>query len=101
MKRDTRTAYRARSAKVERAIDAALADVKAEKAAERAAAQARYDERHKAVPFTPEELKAAKYVRTLLGWERVVRVNAKTVTVTTPYSWTERVAIDKVLEVLA
>lgn len=51
------------------------------------------------VPFTTEELKAAKLIRTDLGWHKVARVNAKSVTVETDYSWTDRYAIEKVLEV--
>lgn len=81
MKRDTRTAYRARSAATERSIDAALAEVKAQQEAEAAESRARYAERTKAVPYTPEELHAARAVRTHYGWQRVIRVNAKSVTV--------------------
>jgi len=54
VKRDTRTAYRARAAATERSIDAAKAEVKAH---EDAAAKVRadiYTERTKAVPYTPE-----------------------------------------------
>lgn len=91
---------RQHAAGIEKTIDQAMAAVEAEKKTGQEAASAAYAERHKPVPYTPEELAAARFVRTELGWERVVRVNAKTITVTTPYSWTERVAIDKVLEVL-
>lgn len=38
-------------------------------------------------------------VRTRHGWHRVVRVNAKTVTVATQWSWTERIPLTAVLEV--
>ena len=101
MKRDTRSAYRARAAATERSIDAALAETKAAKeveAAERSAADA---DRTKAVPFTPDELKAAQAIRTAIGWHRVVRVNAKSVTVETGYSWHDRYTLDKILQVAA
>lgn len=58
-----------------------------------------YAERTKPVPFTPEELAAAKAVRTSTGWHRVVRVNAKSVTVETGYSWTDRHPTNQILEV--
>ena len=48
---------------------------------------------------TPEQIKAAVAVRDQFGaWYRVVRVNAKSVTVETPYSWTERIALKDILE---
>lgn len=58
-----------------------------------------YAKKNAAVPFTGEELKAAKLIRTSVGWHKVVRVNAKTVTVETAYSWTDRYPIAQVLEV--
>lgn len=60
-----------------------------------------YAERTKPVPFTQEELKAACAVRTSTGWHTVARVNAKSVTVVTGYTWTDRYTIDKILEVRA
>lgn len=81
MKRDTRTAYRARAAATERSIDSAIAEAKAAKDAEDARNAAAYAERTKPVPFTPEELKVARAVRTMYGWHRVIRVNTTTVTV--------------------
>jgi hypothetical protein len=81
MIRDTRTAYRARAAATERSIDAAMAQVKAaaaELAADYIAARAR---RAAPVPFTEADLAAARAVRTMYGWQCVIRVNAKTVTV--------------------
>lgn len=68
-------------ASIHRRIDAAVVAVKAEKAAEAAAARASYAERTKPVPFTEEDLAAARVVRTMYGWQRVIRVNAKSVTV--------------------
>lgn len=101
MKRDTVTAYRRRTAATERLVDDAVAAVKADRdtkfdaagAAHRAAEAER-------VRFTRDDLQDARAVRTLDGWRRVVRVNASTVTVQTPYSWTDRVRFDRILEVL-
>lgn len=53
------------------------------------------------MPYLTEELKAAKLVRTDLGWHKVVKVNAKSVSVETGYSWTDRYTLDKILEVRA
>jgi hypothetical protein len=86
-------------AKIERSIDAAMAEVKAQQEAERAEAKAANAKRNAPVPFTPEELKAARAIRTSSGWHRVARVNTKTVSVETGYSWTDRYPIDKILEV--
>ena len=47
----------------------------------------------------PSEVVAGRMVRTRHGWHRVVRVNAKSLTVATPYSWTERIPLHAVLEV--
>ena len=99
MKRDTRTAYRARAAATERSVDAALAEVKAAKEAEWAEALRANLALTKPVPFTPEELKAARAIRTSVGGHRVVKVNAKSVTVATGYSWNDRYTLEKVLEV--
>lgn len=49
--------------------------------------------------FTPDELKGAKFIQTDTGWHEVVRVNGKTVTVKTPYSWTDSIALKKILKV--
>jgi len=51
------------------------------------------------IPFTDEQWKAARAVRTAGAWHRVVRMNAKSATVETPYSWTDRVPRDRVIEV--
>lgn len=51
------------------------------------------------VHLTAEEVRGAQEVRTRHGWRRVVRVNAKSVTVETGWSWTDRVPLAKVLEV--
>ena len=81
MKRDTRSAYRARAAATERSIDQSLAEAKAARDAEAERNAALYAERNKPVPFTHEELKTARAIRTIYGWHRVIRVNATTVTV--------------------
>ena len=100
MKRDTRTAYRARAAATERSIDAALAEVNTDKHAEARRLAAEYAARIRPPqPFTPEELKVARAIRTAVGWHRVIKVNAKSVTVATGYSWNDRYALEKVLEV--
>lgn len=39
--------------------------------------------RRKPVPFTREELRSASEVRTILGWYKIVEVNAITVSVDT------------------
>jgi hypothetical protein len=64
-------------------------------------ARVAYAKKNAPVPFTPEELKAARAIRTSSGWHRVVKVNAKSVTVATGYSWNDRYTLDKVLEVRA
>lgn len=51
------------------------------------------------VKFTAQDLEGAKFVRDSLGWHKVVRVSAKSVTVSTNYSWTDRIALDKITEV--
>jgi len=81
MKRDTRSAYRARAASTERSIDDALAETKAAKEAEQSKLAAEYAKRTKPVPFTREDLQAARAIRTHYGWHRVIRVNKTTVTV--------------------
>lgn len=69
------------AAGIERRVDAAIAEVKAIKAQEQAERAAAYDERTKPVPFTEEDLASARIVRTMYGWQRILRVNAKSVTV--------------------
>ena len=43
-------------------------------------------------------LKPGDKIRTRHGWHRVVRVSAKSVSVKTGYSWTDRVPFDKIIE---
>lgn len=98
-RRSTPRQKRQHAAGIERTIDQAMAAVKVERDKERAANIAAYREANKPIPYTPDELKAAHLIRTELGWHKVVKVNAKTVTVETGYSWTDRIALAKVLEV--
>ena len=96
----TPTQRRKEAAAMDRSIDQAVAAVKAQREAESAEASARYAERTKPVPFTTDELKAARAIRTAYGWYRVVRVNAKTVTAKDG-NWGARVLHSKILEVRA
>lgn len=48
------------------------------------------------VRYTAADIKGAKLVKDAYAWHKVVRVSAKSVTVETPYSWTDRIAIDEV-----
>ena len=84
----------------ERAIDETLAAQQAERDAKHAEGVARRKAEREAEKtrekFTAADLTGAEFVRDDIGWHRVVRVNAKTVTVTTAYSWTERVPIEQV-----
>lgn len=50
-------------------------------------------------PVTSEQLRSAVAVKTKFGWHRVVRVNAKTVTVATGYSWNDRIAVGSIVDV--
>lgn len=50
------------------------------------------------VRFTAADLKGARFVRAGGMWRQVVRVNAKTVTVTSGYSWHDRIDISQVTE---
>lgn len=89
------------AAGIERTIDNAVAEVAAAKDAARAEARAAYAAKNAPVPYTAEELKAARAVRTSVGWHKVVKVNAKSVTVATGYSWNDLYTLDKILEVRA
>ena len=78
---------------------AVVAEVEATKEAERKArvAATRQAEAER-VRLTAADVKGAGFVRDEYGWHRVVRVSAKSVTVETPYSWTDRIALDRILE---
>jgi hypothetical protein len=100
MRRDTRSAYRSRAAAAERSVDVAIADVKAAKEAAEAEARAAYEAKYAPVPFTDEELKVASVVRTRFGWARLIRVNAKTVTIAGAFG-DDRIPVASILEVKA
>lgn len=51
--------------------------------------------------LTRDDIAAAKFIRTSTGWRKVVRVNAKSVSVDSGYSWVDRISIDQVLEIRA
>lgn len=51
------------------------------------------------VRLTHADIIGAQHVRTVTGWHRVVRVNGKSVSVDTGYSWVDRIPFEKVLEV--
>lgn len=51
--------------------------------------------------LTYADVAGARLVRDRYGWHEVVRVSAKSVTVKTAWSWTERIPLDRVLEVRA
>lgn len=50
-------------------------------------------------PVDPGELVGAVAVRTRWGWRKVVRVNAKSVTVESGHSWTDRIPNGRIVEV--
>jgi hypothetical protein len=90
---------RSGAATLHASIEAAKVTVRQEADARMAANKAEYARVTAPVPFTPEQLKAAVAIRTSVGWHRVIRVNAKSVTVATGYSWADRHDIAKILEV--
>lgn len=103
MTRDTHAAYRRRQKALQDHINAAVAEITAEK---RAAAEALKVRRREAVEaekarpkLTAADVAGAVRVRDQFGWHRVVRVNAKSVTVVTPYTWTDRIPLAKILDV--
>lgn len=49
--------------------------------------------------LTREDIVGATAIRTDTGWRLVVRVNAKSVSVTTGYSWVDRIEFDRIHEV--
>lgn len=85
-------------------IDAAIARHLAKERGEKAARakeqrQAAAEAEAARVRLTHDEVKGARLIRDQFGWHKVVRVNAKSVTVETPHSWTDRITLDRVLEV--
>ncbi|WP_345543476.1 hypothetical protein [Microbacterium jejuense] len=80
-------------------IDDAVAAVRAERlTAWDAVVLAAREREANRVRYTAADLKEAAYVCDQIGWHHVVRVNGKSVTVTTPYSWTDRIPVENILE---
>lgn len=86
---------------IQRTIDQAKVELAADAAVEGAERLARYKEVTAPIAYTTEQIKAATHIRTDIGWHKVVRISAKSVTVETGYSWTDRYALGRVLEVRA
>jgi hypothetical protein len=55
-------------------------------------------ERDATAPRDIDSLKPGSYIRDRWGWHEVVKVNRKSVSVKTPYPWTERIALDRIIE---
>ena len=51
------------------------------------------------VRLTRDDVVGAEYVCTRFGWYSVVKVNAKTVSVTTPFSWTDKIPLEEILAI--
>lgn len=89
-----------------RLAEAAIAAEKDRQQAERERAEEVAKERRRLareaeknrVRFVRDDLSDATHVRTDTGWHAVVKVNAKSITVATAYSWTDRIPLDRVLE---
>lgn len=64
-----------------------------------AKAQKTYRKLEKPGPVDPPSILGADMVRDQFGWHKVIKVNAKTVTVETPYSWTDRIPHYKIIAV--
>lgn len=84
---------------IEATITAALDELEAEKAAERAelkaARKAAQADRRR---YIREDFDGVRAVRDRYGWHGVVRVNPTSVTIRTPYSWSERIPFGQILE---
>jgi head-tail adaptor len=90
-------AYRRRAAETERTVDAAVAAVKAERAAEFEKSKREHAEKEAARRiYTREDIVGAGFVHDGHSWRKVVRVNKKTVSVETAYSWVDRIPFAKV-----
>lgn len=91
-------------ANLDRTIDRAMADLaRAERehdARLRAMKAAHVADEAARTKVTQEELdsQGATWVRDRFGWHEVVRTSAKSVTVRTPYSWSDRIPMSKVLD---
>lgn len=87
-----------RFAAYDREAAAAKTLAAAEADAQREAAAAERAARDAAAPCDLDTLRPGDAVRDRHGWHRVVRVNAKSVTVATGYSWDDRIPHSKVVE---
>lgn len=63
-------------------------------AADRAALQAAEDAGYRR--YTAADIHRGDKIRTRFGWHTVVRVSPKTVSVETPYSWTDKVSYERI-----
>ena len=88
-------------AATEREIAQTIADQRAESQAEHQRAVAAYDARENARrKFTREEIGGALMVRSEIhGWRKVRRVNAKSVSVDSGYSWPDYIPFKDVVQV--
>lgn len=77
------------------AYEALTAQEKLIEGLERRVAKAQRDAE---APRDLDSLAAGWYIRDHYGWHKVIRVNAKSVTVETPWSWPERIPFWKVIE---
>ncbi|WP_375000159.1 hypothetical protein [Aeromicrobium sp. CTD01-1L150] len=97
-----RASARAAARQQQREIDATLAELQAERDAEyeqvKAARKAAREAEADRPKLTADDVRGHVAVRDEFGWHRIVRVNAKSVTVETPYSWTDRIPLSRVLE---
>jgi len=80
-------------------IETAKTELAEKQEEEFAASRAAFAKRNEKIDYTPEQYKTAKVVRTVTGWHKVVKVNAKSVTVATEYSWTDRIEAARIIEV--
>lgn len=86
---------------LDRDVERGFAVAKAEALVEAFESRLQYHEKTKPVPFTLDELKAARAVRLDYGWAVPVRVNKKTITVRGDAGLTYRYPLHNVLEVRA
>ena len=89
--RSTEAAIRAEKQRQAEAEAARQAEVSARRKAAREADAAR-------ATFTAADLSGATHVRDSIGWHRVVRVNDKSVTVSTDFTWDDRIPMSRVLQ---
>lgn len=81
-------------------VDAAVAAVKAERAAEFEKSKREHTatEANRRI-YTREDIVGAGFIHDGHSWRKVVRVNKTTVSVETGYSWVDRVLFEKVRSV--